>query len=75
MKDLRDLQNRVNMLSCRSSHVVGGSGLAPSVAELPCPAAKTCPHIGIPEIEDRAGLIDSLCSHEFKIAVPILGNP
>ena len=74
IQDFCHFQNRINMVSDRSCHMMCWSRLTPSVAELSCPNRETCSHIGIAKGKDRTILIDTLCSNKFKVTVFILRN-
>ena len=54
--------------------MMGGTGLAPAVAEVAGPAGKAGAHVGIAEGEDGSGLVDALGRDELEVSVPILGD-
>lgn len=60
------------MMSYGGSHVVGGTGLAPAVAELTCADGEACAHVGVAEGEDGTVFVDALCHDKLKHAVLIL---
>ena len=72
VEDFGHLQNRVDVAAGCGSHMVGGAGLAPAVAELAGTAAEAGAHIRIAEGEDGAGLVDALGHHKLEVAVLIL---
>ena len=55
-----------------SCHVMGRTGLAPTVAEFAGTAGEAGTHIGITEGEDRAIFIDAFGHDKLEGAVPIL---
>ena len=74
IEDLRYLQDRINVSSCRCCEVVGRTALAPAVYEFSCAAGEAGSHVGIAEGKDRSFLVDAFCYDELEVSVTVLRN-
>lgn len=74
IKNLSNLQNRINMSSCRCCHMMSRACFTPSVAEFSCPAAKTGSHIGIAKCKNGSFLVHTFHGNKLKVSILILRN-